>query len=174
MMERLGGCENPGNIGPGGGVAEPDVRAALIDALRRVNVESDRFVEVFASAHGLHRTDMNAVVYIAAGADAGSPLSPGQLGARLRLSSAATTALLDRLEGVGHVVRERDPGDRRRVVIRTRAAGMRLAGEFFAPLGIALDGLMDRFDPAELETVRRFLEQAGTVVEQVREDVAGG
>ncbi len=153
---------------------EPDVREALVDALRRVNVESDRFVEVFATAHGLHRTDMNAVVLVAAAADAGRPLSPGRLGAQLRLSSAATTALLDRLEGVGHVVRERDPTDRRRVVIRTRAAGMRLAGEFFAPLGVALHGLMDRYDPAELETVRRFLEQAAGVLARVREDAAGG
>lgn len=155
-------------------MAESDVRAALIDALRRVNIEADRFVEVFASAHGLHRTDLNALAYVAAAADAGVPMSPGQLGARLRLSSAATTALLDRLEGVGHVVRERDPVDRRRVVIRTRAQGMQLAEEFFAPLGVALRGLMDGFDPAELATVRRFLEQVVTVVERVREDAAGG
>jgi DNA-binding MarR family transcriptional regulator len=155
-------------------VPEPDVRAAVVDALRRVNIESDRFVEVFASAHGLHRTDLNAVAYIAAAAGAGHPMSPGQLGARLRLSSAATTALLDRLENVGHVTRERDPADRRRVVIRTQDQGMRLAGEFFAPLGIALDGLMDGFDTAELDTVRRFLERTVEVVEQVREDAAGG
>ena len=153
---------------------EPDLRAAVVDALRRVNIESDRFVEVFASAHGLHRTDLNAVAYIAAAARAGTPMSPGQLGARLRLSSAATTALLDRLEGVGHVVRERDPGDRRRVVIRTQEQGLSLANEFFAPLGTALDGLMDGFDAAELATVRRFLERTVEVVEQVREDAAGG
>lgn len=152
---------------------QQDDRAAVVDALRQVNVESDRFVEVFSAAHGLHRTDMNALVYISAAARAGSPLSPGQLGARLRLSSPATTALLGRLEQVGHVVRERDPGDRRRVVIRTREQGMRLAVDFFAPLGVALDGMMDGFDPAELATVRRFLERAAAVVEEIRETVAG-
>ena len=153
-------------------MAEEDSREAVVDALRRVNVESDRFVEVFAAAHGLHRTDMNALVYVSAAARAGHPLSPGQLGARLRLSSPATTALLGRLEQVGHVVRERDPDDRRRVVIRTREQGMRLAVEFFAPLGAALDGMMDEFDAAELAVARRFLERTATVVEQVRDTVA--
>jgi hypothetical protein len=48
---------------------------------------------------------------------------------------------------------------------------MRLAVEFFAPLGAALDGMMDEFDAAELAVVRRFLERTATVVEQVRDTV---
>lgn len=155
------------------GETGPGDRAAVIDAMRRLNVESDRFVEVFSGAHGLHRTDMNALVYISAAAEAGHPLSPGQLGAELRLSSPATTALLDRLERVGHVVRERDTADRRRVVVRTREQGIRLAVEFFSPLGVALHAMMDEFGTDELCTVRRFLERAVDVVERARQQAAG-
>lgn len=148
-------------------------RDAVVDAMRRLNVESDRFVEVFSGAHGLHRTDMNALVYISSAAGAGYPLSPGQLGVELRLSSPATTALLDRLERVGHVSRERDTADRRRVVLRTREQGMRLAVEFFAPLGVALDAMMDEFGDDELRTVRRFLDRAVEVVEGAKQRAVG-
>lgn len=145
-----------------------DPREALIDVLRRLNIESDRFVEVFSTVHGLHRTDMNALAYVSAADQAGAPLGPGQLGAELGLSSAATTALVDRLERVGHVVRERGPGDRRKVALRTRAQGMELAGEFFAPLGRALHEVMDEFDDEELRLVVRFLDRATAAVEAAR------
>ena len=143
-------------------------RERLIDALRRFNIESDRFVEVFATTHGLHRTDMNAVAYVSAADEAGAPLSPGQLGAELGLSSPATTALIDRLERVGHVGREPDPSDRRKVALRTRTDGMRLAVEFFVPLGRALHEAMDDFEDEELAVVLQFLERAVAAVETAR------
>lgn len=145
-----------------------DDRATLIDALRRFNIESDRFVEVFSTAHHLHRSDMNALAYVSAADEAGEPLSPGQLGAELGLSSPATTALIDRLERVGHLTRERHPSDRRKVVLRTRDQGMRLAVEFFMPLGQALHRVMDEFDVEQLRLVLRFLDRATAAVEAVR------
>ena len=150
-------------------------REALIDVLRRFNIASDRFVEIFSAAHGLHRTDMNALAYISAAerTDPPAPLSPGQLGAELNLSSPATSALLDRLERVGHVRRERDTADRRRVVLHTEAQGMQVAVDFFVPLGRALRAVMDDFGPDELATVQRFLEAAVAAVEDARR-AAGG
>ena len=152
----------------------PDDRTALIDALRRFNIESDRFVEVFSTAHGLHRSDMNALAYASAADEAGAPLSPGQLGSELGLSSPATTALIDRLERAGHLTRERHPSDRRKVVLRTRDQGVRIALEFFLPLGQALHRVMDEFDEEELRIVRRFLEDVGAAVETVRRGQRSG
>ena len=148
--------------------AAPDDRSALITALRRFNIESDRFVEGFSTAHGLHRSDMNALAYLTAADEAGAPLGPGQLGARLGLSSPATTALIDRLVRAGHLVREPHPSDRRKVALRSREQGVRLAVEFFLPLGRALRDVMDDFDAEELRTVLRFLERATDAVETLR------
>jgi DNA-binding MarR family transcriptional regulator len=156
------------------GAAAPDDRAALIDALRRFNIESDRFVEVFATAHRLHRSDMNALAYVSAADEAGAPLTPGQLSAELGLSSPATTALIDRLERVGHLTREPHPSDRRKVALRTREQGMRLAVEFFMPLGRALHQVMDEFDEEQLRVVLRFLERATAAVETTRRAQRGG
>ena len=46
------------------------------------------------------------------------PLSPTALAQRASLHPATMTGILDRLEGGGWVVRERDPADRRAVVVR--------------------------------------------------------
>ncbi|NUO99767.1 MAG: MarR family transcriptional regulator [Nonomuraea sp.] len=129
----------------------------LMVLVRRLNVESDRFVEGFAVAHGLHRTDLNALVVILDAHHDGRPLAPGELGAALNLSAPATTALLDRLEQAGHVERRRGTGDRRKVEVVIREQAVELAGTFFAPLVRRLTAAIDAFSPEEREVIGRFL-----------------
>ena len=50
--------------------------------------------------------------------DAAGPMTPGQLGGRLSMTAGAVTALLDRLEGRGHVERAPNPDDRRSAIVR--------------------------------------------------------
>ncbi|MGW4527997.1 MarR family winged helix-turn-helix transcriptional regulator [Amycolatopsis sp. NPDC004378] len=107
----------------------------LIDALRLFTVETDVFVDVFARAHGLGRSDLNAIMWISEGTRSGQSMTVGELAGRLGLGAPATTGLVDRLEKVGHVRRQRDPQDRRRVTIVMTPQALRLATEFFIPLG---------------------------------------
>lgn len=107
----------------------------LIDALRLFTVESDVFVDVFARAHGLGRSDLNAIMWISQGTRTGHPITSGELAARLGLGAPATTGLVDRLENAGHVRRERDPRDRRKVTIVMQPPALQLAVDFFVPLG---------------------------------------
>ncbi|WP_235438665.1 MarR family winged helix-turn-helix transcriptional regulator, partial [Streptomyces yangpuensis] len=76
---------------------------------------------------------------------------------RLGLNSAGTTAVIDRLERLGHVARVRDEHDRRRILLRVEPAAIRLGREFFGPLIDGVLGVLDSFGPAERDTVRRFL-----------------
>jgi DNA-binding MarR family transcriptional regulator len=107
----------------------------LIDALRLFTVETDVFVDVFARAHGLGRNDLDAIMWISEGTRSGRPLTAGELAGRLGLGAPATTGLVDRLEHAGHVRRERDPDDRRKVTIVMQPPALQLAMEFFTPLG---------------------------------------
>jgi len=50
----------------------------------------------------------------------------GDLGETLFLQSSTLTPLLKRLEGLGHVTRERDPADERQVRVRLTRAGTAL------------------------------------------------
>jgi DNA-binding MarR family transcriptional regulator len=130
----------------------------LMVLMRTLNVESDRFAERFAARHGLHRTDLNALVAILDAGHAGRPLTPGGLGGALNLSPPAITALIDRLERAGHVERRRSAADRRKVEVVMNEQAARLAREFFAPLGRHLSEAIGAFTPEERRVVAHFLQ----------------
>src|SRR4051794_41939424 len=89
-------------------------RQELALLLRRLTVELDAVGQRFAQLHGLNRTDVRALVAIMDAARRGEALTAGRLGDAVDLRSASVTALVDRLEKVGHVRRGRGPGGRRR------------------------------------------------------------
>ena len=141
-----------------------DVRAELALMLRRLTVELDAVGQRFAGLHGLGRTDVRALVAIMDAARAGRPMTAGALGAAVELSSASVTALVDRLERVGHVERVRDEHDRRRVVLEMTPSAMAAGGEFFGGLQRDLAAAMASYSDEELAVVRRFLTEMTEVI----------
>ena len=129
----------------------------LVHRLRAISVELELSRAAFARAHGLHDTDVRALIHLLDADRAGVPATPGWLGARLGLTSPSTTALIDRLESAGHVVRERSSADRRKVEIHVSDQAVALGWEFFGPLLSGMVAAMRSFDAAELDTVDRFL-----------------
>jgi DNA-binding MarR family transcriptional regulator len=125
--------------------------------LRRLTVELDAVGGRFASTHGLNRTDVRALVAIMDAARGGEPITAGRLGAAVELSSASTTALLDRLERVGHLRRVCDPHDGRRVVLEMSESAMAAGAEHFGGLQRGLAAAMEAYTDEELELVSRFL-----------------
>ncbi|WP_369185888.1 MarR family transcriptional regulator [Streptomyces sp. Y1] len=142
----------------------------LVHLLRALTVELDLFGAEFASRNKLHPTDLRALIHLLDAARAGRVVTPGRLGEALRLNSAGTTGLVDRLERLGLIRRERDPRDRRRVHLVVEQRAMELGEGFFGGLIGELVAAMGEFEPAELATVRRFLE---TVTEAVTGAVTG-
>lgn len=134
---------------------DPD--AVLIRLLRQLNVETDRFAEMFGEAHGLYRTDLNALVVIMDAVNRDDAISPGELAQALHLSPSATTAVLDRLANAGHVERRRSATDGRRTELRLPEATLRLGEELFRPLGAELGRVWASFDADERDTIVRFL-----------------
>ena len=76
---------------------------------------------------------------------------------QLGLTSPSTTALIDRLEGAGHVHRQPSTADRRKVEIRVSDKAVALGWNFFGPLLSGMIRAMRPFTPAELDTVEQFL-----------------
>ncbi|WP_174250399.1 MULTISPECIES: MarR family transcriptional regulator [Streptomyces] len=128
--------------------------------LRRMNAEFNRIVQEFAQAHGLHLTDVQALIAVldAEHDEEGGPMTPGRLRSRMNLTSGAVTACLDRLEKAGHVRRVRAADDRRVVHIHYAPSGREAAREFFGPLARGTEAACAPFDPAELHVVVRFLQ----------------
>ncbi|WP_416966925.1 MarR family winged helix-turn-helix transcriptional regulator [Streptomyces sp. 4F14] len=129
----------------------------LVHLLRAVTVEFDLLGAEFAARHGLHPTDVRALIHLLDAARAGTRATPGWLGEQLRLNSAGTTALVDRLERLGLVRRSRDTADRRRVLLEVEEKAVELGWAFFGPVIGGVVVAAEGFEAGELETVRRFL-----------------
>ncbi len=149
----------------------PAARGEIIDLLRNFSVESNRLTEAFAERHGVHHTDLRALLAVLNAEQRGEPLTPGELGAAVGLSSGSTTALIDRLERHGHLRRVRSDADRRRVRLHYDPAGLALAQDFFAPLGLRVSAVMDDFTTNEIATVARFLRAMTETIAGYREDL---
>jgi DNA-binding MarR family transcriptional regulator len=135
----------------------------LVHRLRAISVELELSRAAFARAHGLHDTDVRALIHLLDADRAGVAATAGWLGAQLGLTSPSTTALIDRLESAGHVVRQRSSADRRKVEIRVSDQAVALGWEFFGPLLTGMVAAMRSFGAAELDTVDRFLREVAAV-----------
>ena len=143
------------------GHAREDLLDEVERQMRRMTVESERLAHEFAGRHDLHSTDFQALVHVMDAEGRGRPLSPGELGQALSLSSGATTAVVDRLERAGHVRRDRDPCDRRKVRLRWAEHGMAVAQDFFGGLLPLRRDVMGAMSDDDLHVVRRFLAAMG-------------
>ncbi|MGU3432370.1 MarR family winged helix-turn-helix transcriptional regulator [Actinomycetes bacterium M1A6_2h] len=131
---------------------------ALVHKLRALTVELDLVGAEFARTNGLHPTDVRALICLLDASRAGVTATPGYLGQQLGLESASVTALVDRLVKAGHVRRERDSADRRRVSITVTPTAVKLGTEFFGPILGAASSEIDRLSPAEHQIIDRFLD----------------
>ncbi|MGC5015005.1 MarR family winged helix-turn-helix transcriptional regulator [Streptosporangium sp. DT93] len=133
--------------------------------LRRMNTEFNRIAHEFANEHGLHVTDVQALVRIF---DAPSPITPSRLREELNLTSGAVTACLDRLERAGHIRRVRDVHDRRVIHLHYLDAAKEFASAFFRPLGRGTDNALRRFSPDELRAAAAFLDAMNEELDLLR------
>lgn len=87
------------------------------------------------------------------------PMTPGQLAVHLKVTTAAATQIVDRLERAGHVARERRAHDRRKICVVPVEASIDRAFAQLAPMIDGLDGVIDRLSPSERQVIERFLDQ---------------
>ncbi|MEF9882545.1 helix-turn-helix domain-containing protein [Streptomyces sp. P9-A4] len=129
----------------------------IFHLLREVTVEYGLRQGEFAARNGMHPTDVRALISLLDAERAGTDATAGWLGERLGLNSAGTTAVVDRLERLGYVARVRDTRDRRRVLLTVEERAKELGRAHFGPLIDGAVTLLDGFEEAEKEAVRRFL-----------------
>ncbi|CAD5963515.1 Putative HTH-type transcriptional regulator YusO [Streptomyces sp. KY75] len=137
-------------------------RERLIEGLRAYGGQFTELSRLFADWLGLHSTDAAALLEVAAAEERGTPLSPARLSERILLSPSATTALLNRLEQAGHIIRSREHTDRRVITLRSSAYVQERADEFFRPLGVRLDAVMAGHPPELLAGFETLLAELST------------
>jgi len=90
----------------------------VINALREFRTSESAMRRRTRSSAAMGETDLLALRYLIDAEAAGVGIRPTQLAARLGITSASMTSLVDRLVAAGHVTREPHPSDRRAVIIR--------------------------------------------------------
>ncbi len=95
---------------------EPSV-VELLEAVRRFRRADQEMRRRLSAGMDMNETDVQALQLVIATESHGGQVHPRDIAAHLRISTASTTKLLDRLTASGHLVRGVHPTDRRSVVV---------------------------------------------------------
>jgi DNA-binding MarR family transcriptional regulator len=131
---------------------------AIKDALRELGGELSRLNQSVGGRVDLKGTDLECLDLVTRY----GPLSPSALARRSGLHPATMTGVLDRLERSGWIIRDRDPADRRAVLIRAdRSKGAQVARLYLVDSGMnaAMDRICAQYSAAELDLLAGFLRQ---------------
>jgi DNA-binding transcriptional ArsR family regulator len=132
-------------------------------ALRRAGSVMQLLGAAAAEKIGINVTDLNCLNILALR----GRMTAGELARATGLTTASITGVLDRLEEAGFVQRERDPQDRRRVVVRLDPQrGLHDIAPVFAPVVAAWRTVAAQYTDEQLETILGFQHQ----VEQIMRD----
>jgi DNA-binding MarR family transcriptional regulator len=88
------------------------------------------------------------------------PLSPSALSQLAGLHPATMTGILDRLERGGWVARERDPADRRAVLVRALRDRSADLLRLYSGMSTSMNKLLAGYDNTELQLLADFLHRA--------------
>lgn len=141
-------------------IPQTDRDHAVMDVLRGIRALGDAMDRMHSGMKGdmdMNASDVAALRMLIVREQRGQSVSPHDLARHLRISTASTTKLLDRLSASGHLERRPHPHDRRaRVVVLTQESRdqfYRLFSERLRAMRVVAEG----FDDDELRVVTRFL-----------------
>ena len=136
--------------------------------IRRMGAQSVLTSQTIADRFRLHTTDLECLDLIYLRGQA----TPGELAKATGLTSGAVTALVDRLERAGYVVRAADPSDRRRHLIRIQPEAIEPIKATYAPMHAAMFKLWSGFSARDLRVIAKFLSRSNDVavgcIEEIR------
>jgi DNA-binding transcriptional ArsR family regulator len=154
------GTAEPGMPGPDAaarGAAADAGRARMevefLLAMRQTGSTLQLLGQVAAERIGVNATDLNCLNIVALT----GPMTAGELARQTGLTTASITGVLDRLEEGGFVRRERDPKDRRRVIVNLNPGpALREIGPTFGPLVMAWRDAAASYSDDELRLLLEF------------------
>jgi DNA-binding MarR family transcriptional regulator len=99
------------------------------------------------------------------------PMGPSALARAAGVHPATMTGVLDRLEKGGWLARDRDPADRRSVVLRVRAERVGEVFALYSGMNAALDEICAGYTDEQLQVIADFLDRTGAAGHMVTRDL---
>jgi DNA-binding MarR family transcriptional regulator len=144
-----------------GGPERARLAAEFGEGFRKTNSLMQLMGQAAADRIGLNATDLNCLNILSFSGE----MTAGDLARETGLTTASITGVADRLEEAGYVRRERDPKDRRRVVIRlVLDRALKNVAPVFLPLVQAWQGVVSRYTDDELQLIVEFYAQMEQVI----------
>jgi DNA-binding MarR family transcriptional regulator len=124
----------------------------LIRLAREHEAANQAFDEVAARKLGVNQTDLRALNIL----ENQGRMTAGRLAALMGLTTAAVTAVLDRVERAGYARRVRDEQDRRQVIVELTPLVGERGGQIWGPLGRDAAAAFERMSVEELQSVIEY------------------
>jgi DNA-binding MarR family transcriptional regulator len=125
----------------------------LADAIRTYHVAFEAVDDAACEYMGINRTDLRCLDILGRA----GPMTAGRLAEESKLTNAAVTVVLDRMERAGYMRRVRDTVDRRRVMVDATPKAHKRAWALYGKIAEKLDDQLERYSDEELELLRDFL-----------------
>ncbi|MCY8309759.1 MarR family transcriptional regulator [Bacillus vallismortis] len=139
-----------------------ELEKTAVQLFRKLGTRTVLFHQAAAQALGLFPTDLKSADIL----NEAGPMTAGELGKKTGLSTGSVTALVDRLEKAGYVAREKDPDDRRRVMIVPLTASKKHVTDLFRSLSESTMDLCRDYTEEELELIFSFVDKAADIMEE--------
>ncbi len=140
-------------------VKRPPLAPSLIQAMRRFIANAILFNQQLADQLGINATDYQFLNLL----DLSGGETPKALADLTGLTTGGVTVALDRLERGGYIVRERNPADRRSVIVRVVPEKINAIQQRYREINAGIDQIFASFSEAELRTVRDFFTRANAL-----------
>lgn len=157
--------QDDGASRPGYWYDQPDSVTDVLTALREFRRAEQVLRRRLSTEMGMNVTDLQALQHLIAAERDGRALTPRDLTAHLKISTASTTKLLDRLVASGHLVRQAHPRDRRSVVIVPTDHAHEQVRERLARMHERMREIAERVPTSARAPLTAFLREMAAVLE---------
>jgi DNA-binding MarR family transcriptional regulator len=144
------------------------LNTAIRESLRELSIQLSLLNHHVGAHLDLKDVDLDCLDLIARH----GPLSPSALARRAGLHPATMTGILDRLERGGWVARDRDPSDRRAVLVRALRDRNAELIRLYSAMNTSMDQICAEYGDPELELLADFLRRTADAGRKAADELA--
>ena len=134
----------------------------LVVVCRRLYASIDRLDTKAANTVGVSRNDLRCLNMLAE-----ASVKPSKIAAELGLTTGSVTTLLDRLEKADLAKRERDPDDRRGIIVHPTPYLFETLGPIYSGVAKEIERIAAGYLPEERKAAVKHLNDASSAYEVV-------
>lgn len=140
---------------------------SVLNALREYRASESAMRRRTRSSMEMGESDLLALRLLLEAERSGAAVQPKELAARLGMTSASMTALVDRLVSSGHITREPHPTDRRAVILKPTAGADAEVRHTLGNMHARMLEVAESLTPEQALAVTEFLRSMRDAVDRI-------